>query len=123
VDKVRTDEVTSSEGAEEGELASHDSSGYEASELLCILTWLCRVRTLYTKHLQHGLLRSKYCTAANSADFYAGHCDCDKNVFTLVRSSVQVGEHFWANMMGNKLTTPLESCNSMIPHFGPGLVP
>jgi hypothetical protein len=97
VDKVRTDEVASSEGAEQGKLACHDSGSYDAGELLCVLTWLCRVRALYTKHLQHGLLRGEHCTTTDGADFYAGHCDGDKDVFTLIRSSVGLGERFLEN--------------------------
>jgi hypothetical protein len=48
VDKVRANEVASGESTEEGELACHDGGSYDTSELLCILTWLCRVRALYT---------------------------------------------------------------------------
>jgi len=48
VDKVRADEVASSEGAEEGEFACHDSGSDDTSKLLCILTWLCWVRAFDT---------------------------------------------------------------------------
>jgi len=48
VDKVRPNKVTSSKGAKEGKLACHDGSSYDASELLCILTWHSRMRALYT---------------------------------------------------------------------------
>lgn len=101
MDKVRTDKVTGSESAEEGELACHDSGSYDAGELLCVLTWLCWVRALYTKHLQHGLLRGEHSTAADGAYFYAGHCNGDKDVFTLVRSSVRLGECFLENTVEN----------------------
>ena len=101
MDKVRTDEVASSESAEKGELACHDSGSYDASELLCVLTWLCRVRALYTKHLQHGLLRGEHCSTADGADFYAGHCDGDKDVFTLIRSSVRLSKRSLANTVEN----------------------
>jgi hypothetical protein len=48
VDKVRADEVASGEGTEEGELACHDGGSNNASELLCILTRLCRMRAFNT---------------------------------------------------------------------------
>jgi hypothetical protein len=48
VDKVRTDEVASGKGAKEGKLACHDGSSYDASKLLCILTWHSWMRALYT---------------------------------------------------------------------------
>jgi hypothetical protein len=48
VDKVRANEVASGESTEEGELTCHDGGSYDTSELLCILTRLCRVRALYT---------------------------------------------------------------------------
>jgi hypothetical protein len=48
VNKVCTDEVASGEGAKEGKLARHDGSSYDASKLLCILTWHGWMRALYT---------------------------------------------------------------------------
>jgi hypothetical protein len=48
VNKVRTNEVASSESTEEGELACHDSGSYDTSELLRILTWLGRMSAIYT---------------------------------------------------------------------------
>jgi hypothetical protein len=57
VDKVCANEVASGKSTEKGELTCHDGGGYDTSELLCILTRLCRVRALYTQHLQYGLLR------------------------------------------------------------------
>jgi hypothetical protein len=48
VDKVRPNEVASSKGAKEGKLTCHDGSSYDASKLLCILTWHSRMRALYT---------------------------------------------------------------------------
>jgi hypothetical protein len=48
VDKVRADEVASGEGTEEGKLTRHDGGSNNTSELLCILTRLCRMRAFYT---------------------------------------------------------------------------
>jgi hypothetical protein len=48
VDKVRADEVASGESAHEGKLACHDGGSNNASEPLCILTWLCRMRAFDT---------------------------------------------------------------------------
>jgi hypothetical protein len=48
VDKVRPNEVASSKGAKEGKLTCHNGSSYDASKLLCILTWHSRMRALYT---------------------------------------------------------------------------
>jgi len=48
VNKVRPNEVASGKGAKEGKLTCHDGSGYDASKLLCILTWNSRMRAFYT---------------------------------------------------------------------------
>jgi hypothetical protein len=87
-----TNEVASGEGAEEGELARHDGSGYDASKLLCVLTWFCRMSAFDTQHLQHGLLRRKDGATTNGANFYARHGDGDKNILTLVCSCAPVSE-------------------------------
>jgi hypothetical protein len=45
---MRPNKVASSKGAEEGKFTGHDGSSYDASKLLCILTWHSRMRALYT---------------------------------------------------------------------------
>ena len=67
------DEVTSSQSAEKGELPSEHGRCDDTGEGLSILARLLRVGTPDPEHLEDTLLGCEARSAANGADFDAGH--------------------------------------------------
>lgn len=83
---VCADEVTSGEGTDKGQLASHDGSCDDTSKLLSILSghrWVC---TPDAEHVKDRALGPQDSTSTDGADFNAGHGHSHEQVFAAIRS-------------------------------------
>jgi hypothetical protein len=82
---VRLDEVASSECGKKRQLASHDCRSDDPCESLGVGTWVGRMGTCYTEHLEHGSLRRQDRSTTDSADLDGRHGDGHEEILPVVR--------------------------------------
>lgn len=86
VDQMSADKMPGSKSTDERQLSSHDGSGDDPSELLCVLPRISGMSTFDSQHLKDSLLRGEHSAAAHCPDLNAGHCYTHVKVLAVVGS-------------------------------------